>query len=375
MEDAGGTFFVRSVIVWMNDLAVVTLIFGNLMYSVHYPVKQQTSMTSEEFLEPERIESEADAPQDASNSTPPPSSGHDDQIMGLARGEKPMRAPTAHTRPLLGVSSLSTPSAAFSQRSSVKSVSFSENVSISEIPFNGYEDQNDDAVDRFAATKGENAPLKPIRSLIDNVYIAQSQSAETRRLSLDSSPNIPKRPALGTSEVEDLAAISTAGSTPPQPNGKSMRRASSDSIPGIPKRVAPGASGLEVDDDGVESISSSRPHHIQRGSSFDSSNPSAPDISESETINKSPTGSIHSTTSRRSRLKRRGYSFDSSPSIPKRGVSEVEDLDGLLSSDSNDSATGGKHHSIDYTDSSRRIRMDLVDSILSSLEEMSGAGS
>ena len=33
--DPQASFFVRSVIIWMNDLAVVTLIFGNLMYSVH----------------------------------------------------------------------------------------------------------------------------------------------------------------------------------------------------------------------------------------------------------------------------------------------------------------------------------------------------
>lgn len=30
------SFFVRSVIIWMNDFVVVTLIFGNLMYSVHF---------------------------------------------------------------------------------------------------------------------------------------------------------------------------------------------------------------------------------------------------------------------------------------------------------------------------------------------------
>ena len=34
-SDPQSSFFVRSVIIWMNDLAVVTLIFGNLMYSVH----------------------------------------------------------------------------------------------------------------------------------------------------------------------------------------------------------------------------------------------------------------------------------------------------------------------------------------------------
>ena len=35
-SDAQTGFFVRSVIVWMNDLVIVVLIFGNLMYSFHY---------------------------------------------------------------------------------------------------------------------------------------------------------------------------------------------------------------------------------------------------------------------------------------------------------------------------------------------------
>ena len=40
------SFFVRSVIIWMNDFVVVTLIFSNLMYSVHF----QT-----EWAEPEAV--------------------------------------------------------------------------------------------------------------------------------------------------------------------------------------------------------------------------------------------------------------------------------------------------------------------------------
>ena len=32
----GSSFFVRSVVIWMNDFVIVTLIFGNLMYSVHF---------------------------------------------------------------------------------------------------------------------------------------------------------------------------------------------------------------------------------------------------------------------------------------------------------------------------------------------------
>ena len=35
-SDPQASFFVRSVVVWMNDFAVVTLIFGNLIYSVHW---------------------------------------------------------------------------------------------------------------------------------------------------------------------------------------------------------------------------------------------------------------------------------------------------------------------------------------------------
>lgn len=35
------SFFVRSVVVWMNDLVVVSLIFGNLIYSVSFSVEQR----------------------------------------------------------------------------------------------------------------------------------------------------------------------------------------------------------------------------------------------------------------------------------------------------------------------------------------------
>lgn len=34
--DSATSFFVRCVVIWMNDFAVVTLIFGNLIYSVHF---------------------------------------------------------------------------------------------------------------------------------------------------------------------------------------------------------------------------------------------------------------------------------------------------------------------------------------------------
>lgn len=45
--DPQASFFVRSVIIWMNDLAVVTLIFGNLMYSVHIEVGDGTEKVKE----------------------------------------------------------------------------------------------------------------------------------------------------------------------------------------------------------------------------------------------------------------------------------------------------------------------------------------
>jgi hypothetical protein len=38
--DPQTSFFVRSVIIWMNDFAVVTLIFGNLIYQVHFDPKR-----------------------------------------------------------------------------------------------------------------------------------------------------------------------------------------------------------------------------------------------------------------------------------------------------------------------------------------------
>ena len=41
--DPQSSFFVRSVIIWMNDFVVVTLIFGNLMYSVHFDTAIQSA--------------------------------------------------------------------------------------------------------------------------------------------------------------------------------------------------------------------------------------------------------------------------------------------------------------------------------------------
>ena len=42
-------YFVRVIIVWMNDLVVVCLIFGNLMYSVHF-VPVDSSRTSQSMV-------------------------------------------------------------------------------------------------------------------------------------------------------------------------------------------------------------------------------------------------------------------------------------------------------------------------------------
>ncbi|CAB9511499.1 acid type B receptor subunit 2 [Seminavis robusta] len=46
-SDPQSSFFVRSAIIWMNDLVVVTVIFGNIMYSHHQESKSSTESTDE----------------------------------------------------------------------------------------------------------------------------------------------------------------------------------------------------------------------------------------------------------------------------------------------------------------------------------------
>lgn len=54
-SDPAASFFVRSVVIWMNDLVVVTLIFGNLIYSASYfgseerQVKEEIGAAIQEF--------------------------------------------------------------------------------------------------------------------------------------------------------------------------------------------------------------------------------------------------------------------------------------------------------------------------------------
>jgi len=43
---SGSSFFVRATVIWINDLAVIAIIFGNLMYSVHNNLTEDTTLGS-----------------------------------------------------------------------------------------------------------------------------------------------------------------------------------------------------------------------------------------------------------------------------------------------------------------------------------------
>jgi len=53
-NDPAASFFVRSLIIWMNDLVVVTLIFGNLMCSIHYSVDPHEMLSPEDSVRMQR---------------------------------------------------------------------------------------------------------------------------------------------------------------------------------------------------------------------------------------------------------------------------------------------------------------------------------
>ena len=239
-EDPAGRFFVRSMVVWMNNLVVVTLIFGNLMYSVHFPSKQDENASSEKFA---RHEDTSWGVTEIQYCPKPPSPVDPEKVLSdTAEDQIDNTAKSSFNKPFRpGLSSLSLQSDLFSQGSSFKCVSFNDNISISEIPSSAYEEEHLNhliANDRFAATKCEKAPLKPARSSTGNGIYGQS---------MDSSPSLPKRQAATTSEVEDLQKNSTE-STVPRLLGKSiLRRSSMDrSAPCLPPvRIISSVSELE----------------------------------------------------------------------------------------------------------------------------------
>ena len=41
-KDPTSSLFVQSMVIWLNDFAVVAIIFGNLIYSVHFAESEQS---------------------------------------------------------------------------------------------------------------------------------------------------------------------------------------------------------------------------------------------------------------------------------------------------------------------------------------------
>jgi hypothetical protein len=276
--DPGGNLFVRSAIVWMNDLVVVTLIFGNLMQSVHFPDKQVEHTPSEgDFFEGDTVSKlDVAALQYKSNS---PQLGDRGDTSPDTESRK-ISPKTPIRPPVFGVSSLSYPSSVLSQQSSskpvsctLKSVSFNENVSVSEIPLSEYEFINDGAAgDRFAAiAKVEKAPLKPSRFAVDTPgSVAEPPTNVKRRPSWDSIPSMPKRPTPGVSETEEIVQDHSAES--PRPETR-VRQSSFDASPSVPERVISEREDFDEDKTMDDSHSSGRPPPVRRGLSFDSNHP------------------------------------------------------------------------------------------------------
>jgi uncharacterized protein (DUF3820 family) len=191
-EDPGASVFVRTVIVWMNDLAVVTLIFGNLMHSVHVSSKAKNSRPEEEKTKlgvAIRQYLSSSARNNQHPKIPRDVVSHD-----VGGGEQVHTIPeemisdndlTATTqlpssqnvrRPPCISSSISMTSVSPTSRNvpSTRFVSFNESATISEIPsiHSEREEQRTQGSERrFSTETLEAAPLKPSRFPHDAVMV------------------------------------------------------------------------------------------------------------------------------------------------------------------------------------------------------------
>ena len=191
---------------WMNDLAVVTLIFGNLMYSVHKSKSGKES--SEETADRDKERIGDDIRQFLSNDHRSRNTSDlaPDSHVPNALPMKTDRTPNGKPKKLPPVSSLSMPSGAdFSRGSSQKSVSFNENVSISEFPVVDPVEHSQTLKDtRFGTIKIKDAPLAPSQRPSDRFTEATilqwpmanentSRESSKRKDAVDTRPNLPIR--------------------------------------------------------------------------------------------------------------------------------------------------------------------------------------
>ena len=247
--DPSSMLFVRSVIVWMNDLVVVSLIFGNIMYSVHVGSKSASGS-----IEEDKAQIEAAVRRYHHSSNPATGNPHTKaaattgpaQVSSLSSTAAPPKISTTCSSslgPLRPLSSLSMESG-----SNRKSVSFSDNIMLSEIPVRECHNNINVGSQRFVTEGTQGAPLKPRRSFADDVmlqpdgqspFTADTSPASTprslrscRRLSLDSC--IPSNRIVEASSRRYSGSHSTSDrewhSGPVQGSPVTPRRRSIDDI-------------------------------------------------------------------------------------------------------------------------------------------------
>ncbi|CAB9525835.1 acid type B receptor subunit 2 [Seminavis robusta] len=224
-DDPSSKLFVRSVVVWMNDIVVLSLIFGNMMYSVYTTAKNgggSTDGSKAEIGLAVRRYSSGRSPSIASRGIPQNSPKNADPAAessitdaSIAKSKpadnNPQTMPPKSPRPPR-ISSLSLESESAHAGSDgpptlpqpeppkKRSVSFSDNVTVSEIPMSEYEYEEDDGSQRFATKVIQGAPLKPRRPSSDETPIQSSQQlnavqllTNVSELSFGSPPNSSHR--------------------------------------------------------------------------------------------------------------------------------------------------------------------------------------
>ena len=231
-HDPPTSFFGRSVIIWMNNLVVVLLVFGNLIYQVHFaPIdcknsgadigkvlslyresgkgkKKKTVNTRKETPANEKQLQQAMMASSSSSSSS--SSVSRESISDSSDPSTPAAEQNPIRFPRGIMSSLS-----FESNVSKKSVSwgvaqaFSETETIEEISIGDIEDHR--TLDRFESNSIQGAPQRPQRT--------------ARKHSEDNVPRKPRRQDRHSSRHSDSLARDRG------------RRPSADSLPDIPSRL------------------------------------------------------------------------------------------------------------------------------------------
>ncbi|CAB9499078.1 acid type B receptor subunit 1 [Seminavis robusta] len=223
------SFFVRSVIIWMNDLAVVSLIFGNLMYSVYMTppednrasfVRREISAAVSQFSK-RKFNSSSSLLPPKTSSLPPPDQMEEfsaSEPLEVSQNDNQQEAsPSTSTPPLhrtpapLPISSLTLGSTTTSSRKSVSwGMAYFSECGVDEetgVPFVADEQEVVPIVD-----SGNEASLPVVYPLPIDANSPPEQANRNKRFcsgSAHTAPQIVKRPCPSPESSEEFHADAT----------------------------------------------------------------------------------------------------------------------------------------------------------------------